>query len=124
MMRNKSGWIVAIVLGVILLLVIPGLWIFARPWRYGMMGEYGMMGRGFGFMNPLGWFGMGLMWLLPLALLVLTILGIAVLSKSLFGAEKPAPTAIPPVNLRACPNCGKSIQADWNNCPYCGQGLS
>ncbi|MEJ2599861.1 MAG: zinc ribbon domain-containing protein [Anaerolineales bacterium] len=25
---------------------------------------------------------------------------------------------------QSCPSCGRSVQADWSHCPYCGTGLS
>ena len=83
-----------------------------------MMDGYGMMGRGFGWMAAFGWLGMALVWVIPLGLSSLVILGVASLVKNLSGSGKPA---VPP---QTCPTCSKPVQADWNNCPYCGQGLS
>lgn len=70
-----------------------------------------MMGWGY---SPFGWIGMGFMWLIPIGFLVLTVLGIVWLVRSVGGA---APT-------RACPSCGRGVQADWRNCPHCGAALS
>lgn len=125
-MRIKIAWIVTIVFGVIVLLVLlPTLWMFIRTWQYGgMMGGYGMMQPGgYGYMMPFGWFGMALMWLLPLALVALVIAGVVSLINNLASARKPAATTAS-MSLQACPNCGKATQAGWNNCPYCGTGLS
>jgi hypothetical protein len=57
------------------------------------------------------------MTLIPLGFLTLTVLGIAWLARAVSG-NVPAPSA-----SRACPNCGKAAQADWQNCPYCGTAL-
>ncbi|HIC89489.1 MAG TPA: zinc ribbon domain-containing protein [Anaerolineae bacterium] len=27
------------------------------------------------------------------------------------------------VSSETCPSCGRPVQADWQVCPYCGQGL-
>ena len=88
-MKNNLGWIIAALLGVALLLVVPGLLMSGRTWGYGgMMGGYGMMGRGFGWMNPLGWFGMALMWLLPLGILSLVVVGVVSLITTLTRSAK------------------------------------
>ena len=81
----------------------------------GMMGP-GMMG-GWGY-SPFGWIGMLFMWLIPVGFLVLTVLGIVWLVRTLgSGNTPPAPTKI-------CPSCGRGVQADWRNCPYCGTTLA
>jgi len=119
-MKSKTGWILAIALGLILLLIVPGLFLMGRFWAggYGGMMGPGMMG-GFGYMNPLGYFGMLMMWLIPAGILVLLVVGTVALINSLTRPENPAP----PVYDRKCSNCGKSAQADWTNCPYCGKLL-
>ncbi len=57
---------------------------------------------------------MFLMWFVPLLLIGLVIW--AVSGNNLAHLFKPAIS-------HACPNCGKSPQADWKACPYCGQVL-
>ena len=84
-------------------------------------GWMGMMGGG--FQNPnvfgnLGSFG-GLimmfgMLLIPLVVFGLIILGVAVVVK---GAYAPRTTMI----MKNCAHCGKPLQAEWANCPYCGR---
>jgi len=57
---------------------------------------------------------MFLMWIFPLLLIGLIVY--AVSGNNLINAFKP-------ISSRACPQCGKAIQNDWNNCPHCGQTL-
>jgi hypothetical protein len=87
-MSKTAKWIVGSLVAIIVLqLAAPFLWqlIFPGIFPYGMMRGYGygvhmpMMGYGFGF----GFFGMLFMWLIPLGLLALTVLGIAWLIKQL-----------------------------------------
>lgn len=84
---------------------------------YGMPGfgwhRHGMMG--FGPMMPFGGMIFGLF---CLGLLALLVIGIVWLVRR--------PRAVQPVAapvLSACPKCGKPVQADWNNCAYCGKKL-
>jgi len=117
-MKSTIGWILAIVFGLLLLLVLPGLWMMGRFWTGGyggMMGGTGMMG-GYGYMHPFGWGGMFLAWLIPVGVVVLLVVGAVALINNLNRtANSPS---------RTCPNCGKPAQSDWNTCPYCGQKLS
>ncbi len=114
-MKSKTGWILVITLGLLLFLVLPGLFMMGQFWT----GGYGGMMGGFGYMNPLGFFGMALMWLIPIGLLVLTVYGAVALINSL---TKPGNSA-PPVSDRKCSNCGKQAQSGWTTCPYCGKPL-
>ena len=83
-MSKSTKWIIGIVIGLIVIaIVLPFVWQVIFPsYGYGMMG-YGRMpmmgGRGFGFMP----FGALFMWLIPLGLLALIVLGIASLVKYL-----------------------------------------
>jgi hypothetical protein len=86
-MSKTAKWVIGVVVTVvILLLVAPFLWQLVFPGAYtgyGMMGSRGygmhmpMMGYGFGF------FGMLFIWLIPLGILALIVLGIAWLVKQL-----------------------------------------
>jgi hypothetical protein len=79
-----------------------------------MMGP-GMMGQwGFG---PFGWIGMIFMWLIPVGFILLIVLGVVWLIRAIGSGENPTSPA------RSCHNCGRSVQADWRNCPYCGETL-
>ncbi len=122
-MKSTIGWILAVVFGLVLLLLVPGLWMMGRFWGGygGMMGGPGMMG-GYGYMHPFGWGGMLLGWLIPVGVIVLLVVGAVALVNSLNKSVNP--TQPPAVPLRTCSNCGKPAQADWNTCPYCGQKLS
>lgn len=117
-MRSKIGWIIAIVLGLLLLFILPSV-LGGRWWgdsAYGMM-RPGMMGS-WGWMGPLGFLGMALMWLVPVGILILAVAGGVALFSGLFRSANH-----PPAAERTCNNCHKPAQADWSTCPYCGQVL-
>jgi uncharacterized membrane protein len=115
---NRVNWTVVVVVSVIALLalVLGASLIGNRGYgSWGMMGP-GMMDGRWGF-APFGWIGMIFMWLIPLGILVLTVLGIVWLVKAIGGGNNPvAPT-------QTCSSCGRGVQADWKNCPYCGASL-
>lgn len=119
-MKSKTVWILVITLGLLALLVLPGLFMMGR---FGLGGYSGMMGPGmmggFGYMNPLGFIGMALMWFVPIGLLVLLVVGAVALVNGL--TKNSSPTS--PVTTRTCSNCGKPAQSDWTICPYCGKPL-
>jgi hypothetical protein len=125
-MTNKIiAWILGI--GLVFMLVLTIMWILPGMvgYRGSMMGGYGMMGRGFGFgFSPLGWLGMGLMWILPVGILFLVVLGAVSLINNLTHPTNPNLPIPPAASGRVCQNCGKSAQADWSVCPHCGQKLS
>jgi hypothetical protein len=123
-MKSKTVWIAVVLLIVVLLLIVPvisGLTGFG--WHWDMMGGRGMMRGGYGYFSPLGYIWMGLMALVPVALVVLLVLAGVSLVNSLTSSGRSVP---PPavISGRTCPNCSKPAQADWNNCPYCGTPLS
>jgi len=119
-MRSKTGWIIVVVIGLVLLFVFPGIFMMGRTWTggYGGMMGSGLMG-GYGFWNPLGLIGMAMMWLVPLGLLVLLVLGVVALVNGLTGSRHPA---TPTAGLN-CSNCGKPTESNWMTCPYCGKSL-
>ena len=118
-MKSKTGWILAIALGLVILFLLPSL-LMGRFWMgdYGRFMGPGMMG-GFGYLNPLGFFGMGLMWVIPIGILVLLVIGVVALVNRLKNPGSSAPL----VSDRKCSNCGKEAQPDWAACPYCGTSL-
>lgn len=121
-MNKTIAWFLAITTA--LLLVLPGLWIVTSLWGYGgMMGGYGMMRGNYGFMNPLGWVGMAFMWLIPAAILIVLVTGVAALINYLTRLSNPTLQANSPASSRVCQTCGKPAQIDWNTCPYCGEKL-
>ena len=87
-MSKTTKWVIGIVVAVIIILfVAPFLWQLIFPGAYA---GYGMMGRGYGMHMPMmgygygfGFFGMLFMWLIPLGILALIVLGIAWLVKQL-----------------------------------------
>lgn len=107
---RKTNWSVVVIVGIIafLLLFLAGMFS-----GWGMMGS-GMMGR-WGY-SPFAWTAMIFMWLIPIGLIVLAGLGIVWLIRSLGGFG-------PPALDRPCPDCAKGVQANWQNCPYCGTSL-
>ena len=120
---NKVNWTaIAVFSAVVLVALVVGLSFLGGGRSYGgwgMMGP-GMMGGYSGWgTSPLGWIGMVFMWLVPIGLLVLTVLGVAWLVRAVTGSS-----GIPPASTRMCPNCGRSVQPDWRNCPHCGTDLS
>lgn len=115
---NRVNWTAVIIFSIVVLLVFLAGVSLLGGWGYrggGMMGP-GMMG-GWGF-GPFGWIGMIFMWLVLVGLVVLVVLGIVWLVKpvGVGGGLN--------LSTRACPNCRRTVQADWRNCPYCGQALS
>jgi hypothetical protein len=117
---KKINWVVVVLLGFLFLLLLSISGMFGglgyRNSGYhgwGMMGP-GMMG-GWGY-SPFGWIGMIFMWLIPIGVIVVTILGVTWLVRSLNSVGHPAPGSI-------CANCSRGVQLDWKNCPYCGSVL-
>jgi hypothetical protein len=118
---KKINWLIVGIITIIAILFLfaGGMmsgWGFGnwggRGW--GMMGGPGMMGD-WGY-SPFGWIGMFFMWLVPIGVIALIVFGIAALMRN-------TGTPTPPSSQSLCPNCAKSVQADWQNCPYCGTAL-
>lgn len=111
---NKTNWTVVAVIGIIALLVLTFGAGLLGSWGYGGYGGYG----GWGMMGPWMMAGMFFMWLIPVGFLVLLGLGIAWVIRTAGGSG----------NFNAasykCPSCGRTAQADWKNCPYCGNALT
>ena len=115
---NKVYWTAVAIFSVVALLVLLVGVSLLGGWRYGgwgMMGP-GMMG-GWGF-SPFGWIGMIFMWLIPVGFIVLTVLGVVWLVRAVGGGVNP------PAPRQSCPSCGRGVQTDWQNCPFCGQSLT
>ncbi|HHH41696.1 MAG TPA: zinc ribbon domain-containing protein [Chloroflexi bacterium] len=120
---NRINQIIAI--GIVLLLVLLlGLSLFSF-WSWGGMMGPGMMG-GWGMTGSWGWGwpGFFLMMVFPLGFLVLLILGVVWLIR-LAGGIQAGPPAPPPASPpgKTCPSCGRTVQEDWQLCPYCGESL-
>jgi uncharacterized membrane protein len=120
-MTSKIGRIILITLGTLSIFAML-IWFVTR---FGMNGynfpvRQGMMG-GFGYFHPFSFFGMAFMWLIPIGIVVLLVLGIMSLFNGTnktnhHNSDKSAPTIV-------CQNCGRNSQEDWKTCPYCGQAL-
>ncbi len=120
-MKSRTGWILAIILIVVLILAVPTMFMMGGLWGFGgMMGGRGMMGGIYGTMHPFGWVGMLFGGLLTIGILVLLVLGGVWVFNSLTRSSNP-PSAT--ITGRNCPVCGKPAQADWKTCPYCGSAL-
>jgi uncharacterized membrane protein len=105
---NKINWTaVAIVSLIVLLILMVGASLLGG-WGYG----------GWGMMGPWMMGGMFFMWLIPLSFIVLTVLGIVWLVKAVGSGNNPAAPA------QTCSSCGRGVQIDWKNCPYCGSVLT
>jgi hypothetical protein len=116
-------WVTIIVVAVAALLVgaaLGPIFLWGSGLGYqGMMGGYGRgMMSGFGF-APFGLIGMLLMWVFPLGVLVLVVLGIVWLVNAVSRPRGQAPVA----PAGTCPNCAQPVQTDWRNCPHCGTAL-
>ena len=118
---KKVNWTAVVIVTIVALIVLQVAGTLLGGWGYGgsRYGGWGMMGPGmmggWGF-SPFGWIGMAFMWLIPVGFLALTVLGIAWVVKAIGGGTNPVASP--------CPSCGRGIQADWHNCPYCGVSLS
>lgn len=119
MSKKTFTWITLGVILLVLLAALPSLLLWGRGDIFHR--GYGMMGgccSGVPYMMG-GWMGMGFGfgWLIPLLLLGFVIaLGVWVgssLNKQNQSRQK-----------SACPNCAKSVDADWETCPYCSTALS
>ncbi len=110
---KKVNWTMVVVISIVILFALMFGASLLSGWRYGGWG-YG----GWGMMGPWMMGGMMFMWLIPIAFIVLTVFGIAWLVRTISsGANFPAPAHL-------CPSCGRSVQTDWKNCPYCGTVLT
>ena len=127
-MKSIWKW-TGLFLGVFSIALLIGLSFFGRggfgwmpmmtqvnaPWAGFCNGyQFSHMFGGFGFLG--GWFMMLGMFILPLAVLGLLIVGGIVLVKGVIRPQTPAL-----VVARTCVHCGKALQQDWVNCPFCGE---
>jgi len=126
-MSNVLKWILYVLLGLVVLAIIAGI-VFAIFGGYG----YAMMRPGFRMVAPYGMHAVTTPFralfggLIGLGIVVLIIIGIIALVTALMRGNRqvvytqPAQPAQPPAATHPCHNCGKPVQEDWKNCPYCG----
>jgi uncharacterized membrane protein len=108
---NKINWTAVVIVSIVALFVLMfGASLLGRS-AYGGWGY-----SGWGMVGPMMG-GMFFMWLFPVGFLVLTVLGIVWLVQNI-GRNNPAGTSY------SCPSCGRGMQADWKNCPFCGTALT
>ena len=110
---NKINW-TFVAIAAVAFLLLASLFGGRGYGGWGMMGP-GMMG-GWGF-SPFGWVGMIFMWLVPFGFIVLIALGVVWLVRAVGSGNQSALAG------QACLSCGRTVQADWRNCPHCGTQL-
>ena len=134
--KNIWKWIIGIVLGLIVLAALVGVGFLVRTnfhvtqfaavanqdWNTRGPGMMPFGGPGWHMRGPsmMGYSGMmpfgGLFsGLISLGLLALIVLGIVWLVRNLRVSKA--------VAVHPCTRCGKPVQVDWKNCPYCGKAL-
>ena len=117
-MKGAARWIVIIVILVVLIGLGSGVFMTGMAWgRGGAPGIYPMPHMS-GYFPGGGWLGMGLIWLIPIAVVALIVWAVATL------VHRPAQPGQAASSGRVCPSCGRSAQSDWSTCPYCGKPLS
>ncbi|MBI5352740.1 MAG: hypothetical protein HZB50_08905 [Chloroflexi bacterium] len=123
---KKINWLVVGVIGIIALLFQFGGGMMSG-WGLGNYGYHGWgMMRSGGMMG--GWLGMAFMWLVPISVITLIVLGVSALVQNsvVLGVSalvQNSGKSTPPSPQTSCPNCAKSVQADWQTCPYCSTAL-
>jgi len=114
---KKINWLVITIVGILAILFLFGGGMMSG-WGYrgyGMMGGPGSMMGGWGY-SPFGWIGMAFMWLIPVGVIALIVFGVVALVQNTGNPTLPS-------SQKPCPNCTKNVQAEWQNCPYCGTAL-
>jgi uncharacterized membrane protein len=111
-------WRWLLILGVGLAVVfLFGVFLFGGA-GYRWMPMHARLG-GFPMMGGFRMFGAGMMLfrlIIPLLLIGLIVAGIILV----VSVAKQPKTVTP---AASCSNCGKPVQPDWINCPYCGEKL-
>ena len=129
---SRINWTQVLVFGAVVLVVfILGITFLSLIFGgWGMMGSGGMMGGWCPWCGGTGRLGGGglmgglfglifslLALLIPIGLLGLLIVGGVWLVRNVGRATAP------PAPAKTCPGCQQPVQADWQNCPYCGEEL-
>jgi hypothetical protein len=140
-MKKVWKWIIGIVLGLVVIAILLGVGFTLRSNFHGYRlealnqrnfserGPWMMPYGGFGHMRGPGMMGFRMMpfggfigGLLCLGFLTLVVFGIIWLVRNL---RKPVPVeaavVAPVAEVNLCKKCGKPLQDEWQNCPYCGK---
>ena len=109
---SRVNWTAVVIVGMLAVLAVMfgGGLLFTHGYSSWGYGPWGMMG-------PWMMGGMFFMWLIPVGLVLLTVLGVSWVVRPGGGAVNPGTAN------HTCPSCGRGVQADWKSCPYCGTGL-
>jgi len=110
---NKVNWSAVAIFSIIGLVVLMlGVSLLGGRgydgWGYG----------GWGMMGPWMMGGMFFMWLIPVGVVVLAVVGVAWLVRAVGGGMNP------PAASRSCPSCGRPVMAEWHHCAHCGNKLT
>jgi hypothetical protein len=97
-------------------LLLYGLYASLQGVGLGGMGP-GMMGPG--MMDGFNIFGWLLPCLIPAGLLILLVAALAWLLAAIRHSGQRSDSS----TEAHCPNCSRSVQSDWQVCPYCGTSL-
>ena len=129
---GRINWTQVLVFGAVALVVfIIGITLLSFVFGgWGMMGGGGMMGDWWPWWGGTGRFGgggllgglFGLMFTLLGLLVPIGLLGLLVVG-GIWLVRNVGRVAAPPAPAKTCPGCDQPVQADWRNCPYCGEGL-
>lgn len=118
-MKHVWKWIL-IGLGIALVVFLIALPMFGLRHFGGVYGLRGYTGHPMMGLGGVMMFGWGIM--LLKGLFCLAVLGFAVYGVIALVRGKKAP-AVPPPAPKTCKNCGRIVEKDWVNCPYCGNSL-
>jgi hypothetical protein len=115
---KKVNWTLVVVISLVILFILMFGASLLSGRGYGGLGYGGWGYGGWGMMGPWMMGGMLFMWLIPIGFIILAVFGIAWLVRAIGGGTNP------PAPAHLCPSCGRSVQIDWKNCPYCGTALT
>ena len=90
---KKVSWLVVGMISIVVILILFGGGMMMGGWGYhgwSMMGPGGMMGNWGYSPSPLGWVGVILIWLAPIGLVVLAVLGIVWLMRKVGNSKPPS----------------------------------
>lgn len=124
-MKSIWKWVLFFV-AVFLVVFIIAVPLFIGRFAFGVMPMMGGSFRGYPMYGMHGGFGLiGIAFklvgfLIFVGILTLAVVGIVSLFKSRKKTQLASETP-PTIETQPCAKCGKSLQADWTHCPYCGQ---